>query len=373
MLLQTPCYLATWDHDTLSQWLAEQQSGNLILALLPEAELPRLPLLQQAFNDAGVSLLGGVFPKLLTDSGFAAQGIILLPIQNSLGHFLIEYLPDDALVAGMLLANEAMARLPAAPQGPPPHLFLIFDGMQPNIATAIIALFEQLKGRVKYAGVNAGSESFQPMPCLFDNQRCVGRGAIGLLLAPQTAVAVQHGYQAAAPLMRATSTQHNCINKIDGLPALDVYRQVIADELGLELTADNFYDCAVHYPFGLVSALEIVVRIPVAFNEAGAIVCIGEIPANSMLRLLQAPVLADSNCIDQIARYLAPRESAPMMSFYCAGRRLHFGEDATHELAALSQKCQAKGLFGALSLGEIGSNNEFGIPEFHNAALVCLR
>ena len=61
-----------------------------------------------------------------------------------------------------------------------PSLFLIFDAMVPNIASVVDGIYLALANRVEYAGVNAGSETFQPMPCLFDGERVVGNGLLGL-------------------------------------------------------------------------------------------------------------------------------------------------------------------------------------------------
>ena len=61
-----------------------------------------------------------------------------------------------------------------------------------------------------------------------------------------------------------------------------------------------------------------------------------------------------------------------MLTFYCAGRRLHLGRDAAaNELRSLSARMAGGRQLGALSLGEIGSLRVAGYPMFHNATLVC--
>jgi coenzyme F420-reducing hydrogenase gamma subunit len=56
-------------------------------------------------------------------------------------------------------------------------LFMLFDAMIPNIASILDGLYLSLADRVRYVGVNAGSETFQPMPCLFDQDRSCSRMA----------------------------------------------------------------------------------------------------------------------------------------------------------------------------------------------------
>jgi hypothetical protein len=75
-----------------------------------------------------------------------------------------------------------------------PTLFMIFDGMVPNIASVVDGIYLALANRVEYAGVNAGSETFQPMPCLFDGERVVGDGLLGLLLPAGMVPLLAHGF-----------------------------------------------------------------------------------------------------------------------------------------------------------------------------------
>lgn len=60
--------------------------------------------------------------------------------------------------------------------------------------------------------------------------------------------------------------------------------------------------------------------------------------------------------------------------FYCAGRRMHFGEHSATELDDLKTQTKAAGLVGALTLGELDTMEVQGLkfPQFHNAAVVCI-
>ncbi|MCL2344543.1 MAG: FIST C-terminal domain-containing protein [Desulfobulbus sp.] len=372
----TPRHFPSFDPAAVAAWLDELAARHprpLVCALLPEAEQARVGDLQGGCNERGLDLLGAIFPALLTEQGFTTHGLTLVSIENSLGHFLVPDLAAQPADAAEQIVSAVTRVCQADGRSGPRQLFLVFDSMLPSIASILVKLFDRLKHDFTYAGVNAGSETFQPMPCLFDNQRLLGNGVIGMILDGATRIAVEHSYPVAKSLMRASSTAGNRIDKIDGRPAMTVYQQVIAADFGIELTPGNFYDYAVHYPFGLVGSLEILVRIPVAFNEDGSIFCVGEVPANSMLRLLKAPALENSACIRTVLRQLGPASSAPLLTFYCAGRRLHFGEEAASELRELQADSGATAIHGALSLGEISTDSHIGIPEFHNAALVCLR
>ncbi len=345
-----------------------------VMMLLPEAERQCIPAMQVLFSAQKIPLLGAVFPALVTDDGFVTAGAWLL---------CFERMPSSFVVADMGEAGSAKLEQAAAAMldrtvadGGTPTLFMIFDAMIPNVATLLHELRGDLGARVEYAGVNAGSETFQPIPCLFDAEKSVSNGVLGMLLPEETLVVVRHGYPVSKKIMMATSGEGNRIDTINHRVAFEVYQDVMNAEYGITLTRENFYEFAVHFPFGVVTALDVLVRIPVGFNDDGSLYCVGEVPDCSLLRLLKAPDFQTSACVSEIVRSLkvAKRRvrAQPLLTFYCAGRRMHFGDDAGREVMQLRYLTEASVIFGALSLGEFDQDKELGFPRFHNAALVCV-
>lgn len=356
------------DH-TLDAW-HRHHPGCGVLALLPEAERERLSELQQACREAGIALAGGIFPALIHDGRFITEGVWLIRLDHGL----------HARLVGSMDAPDGPTRLIDAlstliPESPPadatPTLCLLFDAMLGHIGSLMDELYLHFADRVGYTGANAGSETFAPMPCLFDDRRCIGNGALGLLLPPTMQAQLDHGYPIPAETMLASSTEGNCITSIDWQPAYAVYRQLIAEHYGVHLTHDNFYTLACHFPFGVMQADgSVIVRIPVAIRDDDALYCVGEVPANRLLVVLRAPEPVANDCIARLSTYCATRGKDTLL-FYCAGRRMHMGDGALEELDTLSRSgCRQLG--GALSLGEIGSIQPNGYPMFHNAALVSL-
>ncbi len=256
-------------------------------------------------------------------------------------------------------------------------LFMLFDSMVPNIATLLDALYLKLANRVHYAGVNAGSETFQPMPCLFDGERLVQNGVLLLLLRKHRGAILEHGYLAPGKNVYATATRGNRISQIDWRPAFEVYRELVQAQYDVEMTAENFYQHAVHFPFGIVRANHhVVVRIPVMLGEDGSLFCVGEIPPNAVLTLLQSPAVDSRETLrvllDGMQALSRNGSSEELLLFYCAGRRMHMGmAAAAEELGEFAVRSRARQVAGALSLGEIGSSMERGYPLFHNATLVA--
>lgn len=355
----------------LDAWRAEHPA-RAVFALLAEADKARLPVLQAACRDRGLTLLGGIFPALVRDNRFVGQGAWLFGLAEAPVHALIGDLGADAAAAAGRIAGAVAPGLAEGSAGGAPTLFLMFDALVPNIASILDALYLETGDRVNYLGVNAGSETFQPMPCLFDAERVIDAGVLCLLLPPELASALGHGYLAPDEPITATATTGNRIASINWRPAFDVYREQVRASYGIQLDRDNFYRYAVHFPFGIALANgQTLVRIPVALDEDGSIFCVGEIPDGSLLTLLRAPEADSLDTVRLLAARLK-RQPAPsrLLFFYCAGRRMHLGAAAEAEVAALARETGAE-LVGALSLGEIGGVQDWSYPLFHNAALVC--
>lgn len=348
-----------------------------VLALVPEAEKDRLTVLQSVCRRLGVPLAGAIFPALVTPAGFASDGAWLLRLDRAAPTALVTGLGHDAGRDAARLADVVDGLL--AGQGKTRHaptLYLFFDAMLPNIASTLAALYLRVGDRVNYAGVNAGSERFQPMPCLFDERQCLGDGVLCLLLSGEVTTILDHGFSQPAMATCTTVTEGNRIASINGRPAFDVYRELIREHYAIDLTPENFYEYGVHFPFGLLeSSKEMAVRIPVAIEGDGSLLCVGEVPTGANLVVMKAPPIWGNAYTDRIAAEVS-RESIPVaerkfLFFYCAGRRTHIGNDAHYEIAALSARLGAARFGGALSLGEIGSTRNDGYPMFQNATLVC--
>lgn len=360
----------------LAPWRAEfPQMG--VLVLLPEAERDAVPRIQQICSRLKVPVVGALFPALVEGNAFRTQGALLLRFDEMPHAAIYPDLPQEPekIQATMnTIAADIVSHLGGERET---TLFLVFDAMVPNVATLLDELYLRLANRVHYMGVNAGSESFQPMPCIFDASSIVQRGVLALLLPSHPGAVLEHGYAAPAQMLTATSTEGNRILQIDWRPAFEVYREMAREQYGVEIDRQNFYQYAVHFPFGIMRANgTILVRIPVALEQDGSLFCVGEVPPNALLTLLNAPAVDSGHTIDTLVRSLAalapPTAGNELLLFYCAGRRLHLGiEAAENELQLLARRMQAVRIAGALSLGEIGGATQWDYPLFHNATLVA--
>jgi len=374
------CFVPGVDPQLLEQTLSSWQSAFPhmgVCAFLPEARKDQVGLLQARCADKHIPLVGGIFPALVHQGAFHTDGLWLLRFDVMPHYALHAELPQDADSAEQLVQSIAQELAPHLVGHPEATLFMLFDSMVPNTGSLLDALYLRLANRVHYAGANAGSETFTPMPCLFDGQHLVSNGVLLVLLPDHQGAVLEHGYHAPKRTVCATSTSGNCITQIDWRPAFEVYQELVDNQYGVQINAANFYEHAVHFPFGIVRANhQVVVRIPVMLNPDGSLFCVGEVPANSVLTLLASPAVDSTETLQVLTTGLAAMDAGPgateLLLFYCAGRRMHLGmENATAELQALGERLPSVQVAGALSLGEIGGSRQHDYPLFHNATLVA--
>lgn len=282
-------YLERLDAHDLDVTIAElkaAQAGELgLLVLLPEKEKQHVPLVQAAAKRAGVPVVGALFPLLIRDGGFVEQGAWLFVVPGRLRAALL----DDVNRGGDAAQRISSAVAPLLPDAQR-TLFLVFDAMLPNVASIVEGLYVELADRVRYLGVNAGSETFAAMPCLFDDARLVSDGVLCVVLPDGAQSALLHDYASPEEPSIATATSENRIATIDWRPAFQFYREKVKSQFGVELTRENFYRFAVQYPLGILQANgQLIVRMPTSLEEDGSIRCLGEVPPNSLLAVVQAP------------------------------------------------------------------------------------
>lgn len=376
------CFLPTADAALLAETLALWRDGFPrmgVCAFLPEAQKQQVSVLQAECARLQVPLVGGIFPALIKDGAFLTDGLWLLRFDVMPFYALYADLAVDAngLAPQIDLMEQQVRDHLTGPQDA--TLFLLFDAIVPHIGSLLDALYLRLANCVHYAGANAGSETFAPMPCLFDGQRLVSNGVLMVLLPDHQGAILEHGYHAPEQTVYATSTEGNRITQIDWRPAFEVYQRLVLTQYGVQVTRENFYQHAVHFPFGIVRGKHpVLVRISVMLHEDGSLFCVGEVPANSVLTLLQSPMVDSRETLqvltDGLTHMGGDTAGSELLLFYCAGRRLHMGlAPACNELRAFEQQTSAAQVAGALSLGEIGGSALHGDPLFHNATLVAAR
>lgn len=357
---------------TLQIW-RERHPETGVLALVCEQEQEAVAWLQQAAAAAAMPLLGAVVPGLIARTRFWRRGAVLVAFDAAAPRRIVA-MPHvanhttDAAVAA--LADFVVTH---ADENGGDTLLLLMDTMIPDAASLLDRLYLETGDQVNYTGMCVGSETFQPVPCLFDNEAFVDGAVLALVLRRHPGATLAHHYRGSEALWVTTATTGSRVETIDGRPAFAVYQELMAREYGIELNRENFYRYAVHFPFALNRAQgEALVRIPVKVEEDGAVHCTGEVPENALLGVVRAVTPGSLETAREVGAGARSATAPGVLAFYCAGRLMHLDQEAaTAELATLAEALAPAPLAGALCLGELGSGRQ-QYPAFHNATIVAV-
>lgn len=371
-------YLESPTPETLFQlchsWRASRPSGS-VLALVCESEASLIGTVQEAAASAELPLLGAVVPGVIADGDFQRTGILLLAFAGTPPAVIVP-MPAGGPEAteGPIATLAAFVHQHASATPGQDTLVIFVDAMVPKVASLLDRLYFECGDQVHYAGSSIGSERFVAMPCLFDNTQLIGDALLAVLLSDNSGPTMAHGYQGDVTLRVATEIEGNRIRRINGRVAFEVYQELMAEEYGIPLDRQNFYEYGVHFPFAFnrVSG-ESLVRIPVSVEEDGSILCIGEVPENALLGVVRAVDAGDTRAAEMVSGTDGLAEASGVFVIYCAGRYLHLGAEAAGaELAVLRDRLPSSAIVGVLSLGEIGTPATEGYPQFCNATLLAV-
>ena len=307
-------------------------------------------------------VFGGVFPQLIHDSRNRERGYIVVGLDEAVEVFNVPGLSDPD-------ADFFEALDPIFGDKPEPlTLMMLVDGLASGISALLDGVYDVLGSQPTYFGGGAGSLSFVQKPCLFSNQGMLMDHAQLIVLPMRFTLGVEHGWEKFAGPFVATSGNRNVVESLDFHPAFEVYRKHVEADSGLSFNDDNFFDIAKGYPFGMEKPDgSIVVRDPIT-RDGNNMVCVGEVPINSVVYLLKGK---PSNLIDAAANGAArlPKGKGPTILSDCISRVLYLGEDFVEELQVVQAKVGERQVFGMLTLGEIANGGDYCL-EFYNKTLV---
>ncbi len=312
-------------------------------------------------------VFGGVFPEIMHGTKKLEKGTIVAGLTKSADIRVIPGLSDSSADYEGVLEEV----IPEAPDAK--TMFVFVDGLSQRIGALVDSLFSILGLEVNYIGGGAGSLSFEREPVLFTNEGLIQDAAVLALTDIESGIGVSHGWKDVAGPFRVTESDRNEIKTLDWRPAFEVYREVVEQRSGREFTDDNFFDIAKGFPFGISKlGSEKIVRDPLSVHESGSLVCVGEVPQDVFIHILEGNteslVGAANQAIDLARGNLAPGVSPEFVLFIdCISRVLFMGEEFPRELNAVSD--ESIPLIGALTLGEIANSGKDYL-EFYNKTSV---
>jgi len=346
-------------------------SRDVLLILLAEKNKPDVNQLISELNKRKLNFFGGIFPGIIYDDSKFEEGL-LIKILPGLGKpLLIKGLDTKNIVIPNL--NDKMMNQPDKHY----TAIILVDGLAPHIALLLEEIFNRLGNSVHYLGGGAGSLSLQQKPCVFTPEGIFQNAAVITFVELGSHLGVRHGWKRIMGPVVATKTIGNIIVELNWRNAFEVYRKIIEEDSGSKLTPENFFDIAKGYPFGIYrEGAEDIVRDPIAVNKRGELVCVGEIPENTVLYILKGKKTSLIQAADKAAIDCLKNDGKKVRHILiadCISRTLFLEDEFEKELVTIKKRFTSiKDIVaeGMLTLGEISSyGDEF--LEFFNKTIVA--
>lgn len=355
----------------------EVKDDEVVLILLGEKNKPDIPRMISGLNRDRINFFGGIFPGIIHDDRKYEEGAIITVLPALEKPFLIKGLDTEKIGIpdfGEKVPGDSDKKYTA---------IILVDGLTANIALFLAGMFNQLGNSVHYFGGGAGSLSFKQSPCIFSPEGFVRDAAVVTFVKLESSLGVRHGWERimgpsrpGGPIV-ASKTHKNIVAELNWENAFEVYKKTVEGDSGRKLTTEKFYDLAMEYPFGIYKeGAEDIVRDPFAANEKGELICVGEVPENTVLSILKGTKPSLIQAAGQAAddsQKLEGKKICCTLVADCISRVLFLGEDFVRELETVKKKirvidkeCVPEGI---LTIGEISSYGE-GLLEFFNKTIV---
>lgn len=328
-------------------------------------------MLDPVITNTDLTVLGGIFPQIIYDGKNHTQGTVLVTFPTVLQWSVINQLSNASADFDTPLGE--LADHWDTLDAPATHLVFV-DGLSTCIATFIEAVFMNFGLEQNYLGGGAGSLSFVQQPCLITPQGLVQDAALLIRLPLLSGIGVSHGWTSISEPMKVTESNKNHVISLDWKPAFEVYRSLVESHSGQTFTEENFFDIAKSYPFGISKLdAELIVRDPLMLKDGTGMICVGEVPEGSFVRILNGTPESLIQAASEV-RYRAQQafsavsSNPPSLGCFidCISRVLFMQEGILEEFEQVSGDYA---LFGALTLGEIANSGQDYL-EFYNKTAV---
>ncbi len=312
---------------------------------------------------------GGIFPGVISGAARCPTGAIVKVLPLAAPPVVVEGLGTDL--------TDGLAKIDEIDTSGGLTAVILVDGLTSDIDRFLREMFNRMGDAVHYFGGGAGSLSLERKPCILTRDGLVEDAAVVGFVPLETHLGVRHGWRKIMGPIVATRTRKNVIVELNWRNAFEVYSEAIEQDTGKILTRENFFELTNGHPFGMYrEGSEDVVRDPIQVTDSGELVCVGEVPENTVLNILTGDADSLIDAAGQAADDCFVGSNPGIRDFLvadCISRVIFLEDGFERELATVQSRIDRRVpgvvLEGVLTLGEISSYGE-GSIEFFNKTIV---
>lgn len=331
-----------------------------------------------------VPIIGCCGAAIISNKGIfrCGIGIMLLSLPKTI-YFNTALVKEIHAKAALNSGEELGEKLLHDLHGRSRHLSLIFsDGMIEEGSNLILGLQERLGTSFPLIGASALDNLHFLKSYVYFNQEIAGDAACGIIWGGKLnfAWSTKHGWKPLGKPHSVTKARANVVYEIDGVPAVKIYEEYLArnvSELRKELRRISIF-----YPIGirLLGVEEYLLRNILSIEDNGALVFQGNIPQDSVIRLMigtkESCLNATRHTLEETNRWLGGRKMSFAFIFDSVSRYILLGRQANKELEIIKRGLGADTpMLGIYTYGEqapLRATNYQGKTYFHNQTITIL-
>ncbi len=348
----------------LSSLVQKLSKKDLNMLLLAEGTAFDIHQLINYCQKEQIRIAGGIFPKLIVGNRAITEGLIHKTFPSTEGGILIEKIDDIGPINLPDFSEQVKTGI------------VFMDGLMAHIPRLLEELYEKYWSSINLVGGGAGSLSLRQTPCVFTEQGIRANAAVIIPTSWKLSSGVAHGWQKLAGPFVANRTEGNQIIQLNWRPAYELYRETVSATSKVNFDEQDFFEISKGFPFGIhKSGEEVVVRDPIDHHESGVLTCVGPVPENTSLYILegQRSQLINSACkAAKEAVFSTGAGIRECLTLDCISRNLYLEDDFEKELETVLKILEDRKpahVEGALTLGEISSGDS-GFLELYNKTIV---
>jgi hypothetical protein len=336
-----------------------------LLCLVAEKDAWDNENLKTAFEKSSLSITGGIFPEIIVQGERKQSGTLLIPLKNqlelaliSLGQELTEIQKQIQDLSWQMMEEDS-------------SLFVWVDALAPKKVPFLELLFNHFGSYVHYLGGGAGSLSFQPQPCVINNNGIHENTAVVAYSKKKMAIGVAHGWSTISEPFKVTKAINNHLLSLNQRPALEVYREIVESHAGKKLDEADFFNTAKSYPLGIAKIdAERIIRDPFAIKDNGLLL-VDPIQEGEMVCVMHGNIeslLQGAALATQRANSKSNPHQQQLFCIDCISRVLFMQDEFYKEIETVNSSRQIN---GALTIGEIANDGDAYLEMYNKTIVVA--
>jgi len=336
--------------------------------------------IKSAIPDA--PLIGCTTAGEITSQGPDKKSVTVLALKSNTLHAALgigKNVSKNSRNAGQEVARDTVVK---TRQGATRHAFMMLpDGLKGNGVEIIRGVQEVLGTSFPIVGGSAADDFlFQKTFQYYEEnvyEDCVG----GILFSGDISVGIgaRHGWYPLGKPRIVTEADHNIIKKLDGKPAARIYEDYFGKRVA-DLRNEPMARMSVMYPLGMSipEEEECIIRNALRVDRDGALICAGEVPRGSEIRVMmgskETALKAAKKAAELALGGLRKQNADLVFIFDSVSRERLFGRKSVEEIEIVKNIFGPQTpLIGFYTYGEqapLGATINLGQTFFHNETIV---